>query len=56
MYTLESERNRNIKLTSDYNEGKLKLCREFNEHDKNARMVNNLIVTKSGETIYGETD
>ena len=56
MYTLESERNRNIILTSDDKEGILKVCRDLNELDKNATMVNNFIVTKSGETIYGETD
>ena len=53
MYTLESERNRNIILTSDDKEGIIKVCRDLNELDKNATMVNNFVVTKSGETIYG---
>ena len=56
MYTLESERNRNIILTSDDKEGIIKVCRDLNELDKNATMVNNFVVTKGGETIYGETD
>tara|TARA_X000000950_G_scaffold270128_1_gene349552 strand:+ start:3546 stop:3737 length:192 start_codon:yes stop_codon:yes gene_type:complete len=53
MYTLESERNRNIILTSDDKEGIIKVCRDLNELDKNATMVNNFVVTKSGDIIYG---
>ena len=56
MYTLESERNRNIILTSDDKEGIIRVCRDLNELDKKATMVNNFVVTKGGETIYGETD
>jgi len=56
MYTLESERNRNIILTSDDKEGMIKVCRDLNELDKNTTLVNNFIVTKSGEIIYGETN
>ena len=53
MYTLESERNRRIILTSDDKEGLIKVCRELNELDQNATMVETFAVTKSGETIYG---
>lgn len=53
MYTLESERNRNIILTSDDKEGIIKVCRDLNELDKNATMVNNFVVTKAGDIIYG---
>tara|TARA_Y100000741_G_scaffold8458_2_gene7061 strand:+ start:17 stop:208 length:192 start_codon:yes stop_codon:yes gene_type:complete len=53
MYTLESERNRNIILTSDDREGIIKVCRDLNELDKTATMVNNFVVTKSGDIIYG---
>ena len=56
MYTLESERTINIILTSDDKEGIIRVCRDLNELDKNAPMVNNFVVTKGGETIYGETD
>ena len=53
MYTLESERNRRIILTSDDKEGIIKVCRELNELDQNANMVETFTVTKSGEIIYG---
>ncbi|MEC7169165.1 MAG: hypothetical protein VXV90_01910 [Pseudomonadota bacterium] len=53
MYTLESERNRRIILTSDDKEGLIKVCRELNELDQNATMVETFAVTKSGEVIYG---
>ena len=56
MYTLESERNRNIILTSDDKEGIIRVCRDLNELDKNATMVNNFVVTYGGEVIYGETN
>ena len=53
MYTLESERNRRIILTSEDKEGIIKVCRELNELDQNANMVETFTVTKSGEIIYG---
>ena len=53
MYTLESERNRRIILTSDDKEGLIKVCRELNELDQNATMVETFAVTRSNETIYG---
>ena len=53
MYTLESERNRRIILTSEDKEGIIKVCRELNELDQNATMVETFAVTKGGETIYG---
>ena len=53
MYTLESERNRRIILTSDDKEGIIKVCRELNELDQNATMVETFAVTQGGETIYG---
>ena len=53
MYTLESERNRRIILTSDDKEGLIKVCRELNELDQNATMVETFAVTKGGEIIYG---
>tara|TARA_B100001996_G_scaffold158230_1_gene120625 strand:+ start:617 stop:787 length:171 start_codon:yes stop_codon:yes gene_type:complete len=56
MYTLESERNRNIILTSDDKEGIIKVCRDLNELDKETTLANNFIVTTGGETIYGETE
>ena len=51
MYTLESERNRRIILTSDDKEGLIKVCRELNELDQNATMVETFAVTQGGETI-----
>ena len=53
MYTLESERNRRIILTSEDKEGIIKVCRELNELDQNATIVETFAVTKGGETIYG---
>ena len=53
MYTLESERNRRIILTSDDKEGLIKVCRELNELDQNATMVETFAVTQGSETIYG---
>ena len=53
MYTLESERNRRIILTSEDKEGIIKVCRELNELDQNATMVETFADTKGGETIYG---
>ena len=53
MYTLESERNRRIILTSEDKEGIIKVCRELNELDQNATMVETFAVMKGGETIYG---
>ena len=34
-------------------EGIIKVCRELNELDQNATMVETFAVTKGGETIYG---